>query len=83
MVQSLSCASVKPFGGVCPDAGSSFRPIQASSAVLAVETVVVGKEVPDPLEAWSMASRGSPIVAAPETAMAWAEDHRPPFQEKL
>ena len=81
MVQSLSCTSVKPFGGVCPDAGSSFRPIHASSGVLAVDTVVVGNVVPDPLAAWWRASRGSPMVAAPETAMAWAEDHRPPLQE--
>ena len=82
-MQSLSWTSVKPVGGVCPEAGSSFRPIHASSGVLAVETVVVGNAVPDPLAAWSMASKGSPMVAAPETAMACADDHRPPLQEKL
>ena len=79
-MQSLSCASVKPFGGVCPDAGSSFRPIHASSAVLAAETVV-GEGGARPAGGVVDGLEGSPIVAAPETAMAWAEDHRPPLQE--
>ena len=45
-----------------------------------MDTVVVGNVVPEPV-AWLTASTGSPIVAAPETAIAWAEDHRPPLQE--
>ena len=80
MVQSLSWTSVNPVGGVCWDAGSSLRPSQASRGLPVVETVVLGNVVADALPARLTASTGSPLAAAPETAIAWPEDHRRPLQ---
>ena len=80
MVQSLSWTSVNPVGGVCWDVGSSSRPTQASTALADVVTVVTGNVVADALPARSIAAMGSPLSPAPETAIAWPEDHRLPLQ---
>jgi hypothetical protein len=60
--------------------GSSFRPIHSRRGLPVVVTVVLGKAFDDVFPARLIASMGVPLAAAPDTTIAWPEDHRPPLQ---